>query len=118
MGGISAVVREINLLNNKDNLSIKYMLDSWRAVIKISINGLFNNDRLMIRRPEKIIIIFGIFLLGLIWAGLVYKSDTERQHKIDTAITQTENYALIFEEHTAQTRINQVKNALEADTDD
>ena len=55
---------------------------------------------------NKVIIVFGIFLICLIWAGLVYKAQTERQHKIEAAFVTTENFALVFEEHTARTLQN------------
>lgn len=49
------------------------------------------------------ILLFGIVLLCVIWIGLYFKINSERQADIDSAIKDTANFARAFEEHTLRT---------------
>ncbi|SMC99386.1 ATP-binding protein [Sporomusa malonica] len=58
---------------------------------------------LTIRNTISIIVLFGIFLLSVIWIGLHYKVQSERQLTISDAFKDTANFARAFEEHTLRT---------------
>lgn len=59
---------------------------------------------------EKVILVFGIFLICVIWILFFHKIETEREIEINSAIKGTANLARAFEEHTLRT----IKNADQA----
>jgi len=48
-------------------------------------------------------ILFGFFLLCVIWIGLFVKIESEKQQEMRNAIKETKNFARTFEEHTLRT---------------
>lgn len=66
--------------------------------------GLFAvKDLLDNRNPGIVIISFGILLLCIIWIGLFFKIQAERQLEIDRAYKDTARFARAFEEHIIRT---------------
>ena len=63
-----------------------------------------------VQNANRIIIIFGIFVLCFIWGSLYHKIDSERQIEINSAIKISAKLARAFEEHTLST----IKNADQA----
>ena len=63
----------------------------------------------MLRNLNKLILVFGLSLLCLIWSGVYYQIDNERQAELRSAIRDTANMARAFEEHTLRT-INSAAN--------
>jgi diguanylate cyclase (GGDEF)-like protein len=61
------------------------------------------NNLPALRNIGRIIIFFGIFLLCLIWIGLYYKIQSERQLELGNIIKLTANMSRAFEEHTLRT---------------
>ena len=57
----------------------------------------------MLRNLNKLILVFGLSLLCLIWSGVYYQIDNERQAELRSAIRDTANMARAFEEHTLRT---------------
>ena len=57
----------------------------------------------LLRNLNKLIVVFGVSLLCLIWAGVYYQLDNERQAELRSAIRDTANMARAFEEHTLRT---------------
>jgi signal transduction histidine kinase len=55
------------------------------------------------RNIGLMIILFGFFLLGVIWGGLFMKINEEKQQEMANAIKETKNFARTFEEHTLRT---------------
>jgi len=55
------------------------------------------------RNVHTVIVVFGLLLLCSIWTGLFYKIHSERQVDIDSAIRETSNYALAFDENMVRT---------------
>lgn len=55
------------------------------------------------RNIRIIIILFGVFLLAVIWLSLYWKIQSERQLAISGALKDTANFARAFEEHTLRT---------------
>ena len=49
---------------------------------------------------NKVIIVFGIFMLCFLWGGLYHKIDSERQIEINSAVKISAKLARVFEEHT------------------
>ena len=62
-----------------------------------------DNKTMSIRNISTLTVLFGIVLLCLVWIGLYYKIQSERQLEIDGAIKETSNYARTFEENTVHT---------------
>ena len=57
----------------------------------------------LIRNISLAIILFGLFLLVIIWMGLFYKVENEKKQEMAAAIKETGNFARAFEEHTLRT---------------
>ena len=57
----------------------------------------------LLRNLNKLILVFGLSLLCLIWSGVYYQIDNERQAELRSAIRDTANMARAFEEHTLRT---------------
>ena len=57
----------------------------------------------LLRNLNKLTVVFGVSLLCLIWAGVYYQLDNERQAELRSAIRDTANMARAFEEHTLRT---------------
>jgi diguanylate cyclase (GGDEF)-like protein len=57
----------------------------------------------LLRNLNKLIVVFGVSLLCLIWTGVYYQIDNERQAELRSAIRDTANMARAFEEHTLRT---------------
>ena len=53
-----------------------------------------------------VIAIFGLLLLAILWSGVLYKVESERQAEIRVAIDDTGNFARAFNEHMARTILN------------
>lgn len=70
---------------------------------KVRIMEIFTDDSLNLRNIRAVIILFGIVLLCIIWIGLYFKINSERQADINNAIKDTANFARAFEEHTLRT---------------
>ena len=64
---------------------------------------LFASDSPNYRTIGTVIAVFGIFLLCLIWTGLYYMLQSERQQAVKEASKETANLARAFEEHTFRT---------------
>lgn len=65
---------------------------------------------LSLKDLKKVILVFGLFLLCVIWMLLFHKIESERKIEINSAIKGTANLARAFEEHTLRT----IKNADQA----
>jgi len=63
-------------------------------------------------RAGAVITLFGLFLLCLIWIGLYYKIQSERQLEIENAFKDTANFARAFEEQTLRIIISADEAAL------
>lgn len=61
---------------------------------------------IVFRNVQTVIIAFGLLLLGLIWTVLFYNINSERQVEIDSAMRETSNYALAFNEHMERTIVS------------
>ena len=55
------------------------------------------------RNIGLMIILFGFFLLCVIWGGLFMKINAEKQLEMENAVKETKNFARTFEEHTLRT---------------
>ena len=55
------------------------------------------------RNIGLMIILFGLFLLCVIWGGLFMKINAEKQQEMANALKETKNFARTFEEHTLRT---------------
>ena len=56
-----------------------------------------------VRNIGRMIVIFGLFLICLIWIGLFTKIEAEKELEKSSAIKETKNFARTFEEHTLRT---------------
>ncbi|MBP2626508.1 MAG: sensor signal transduction histidine kinase [Firmicutes bacterium] len=72
----------------------------WCLLKKLTQSMVFSEGILATR---NVIILFGVFLLCVLWIGLFYKVQSERQLEIDAAFKETGRLARSFEEHTLRT---------------
>lgn len=56
-----------------------------------------------LRTTYWLLVIFGLFLIVVLWVSIYYKVLSERQQAVDGAIKETANFARAFEEHSKRT---------------
>lgn len=64
---------------------------------------MLKNSTLSLQNSKRLILLFGVVLLCIIWAGLFLKIESERKTEIEGAFKQTASFARAFEEHTLRT---------------
>ena len=56
-----------------------------------------------VRNIGRMIVLFGLFLICVVWFGLFTKVESEKELEKNSAIKETKNFARTFEEHTLRT---------------
>jgi len=75
----------------------------WYLLKKLTSTRIYLEGVLATRNVRAMIILFGIFSLCVLWIGLYYKVQSERQMVINGAFKDAGNFARSFEEHTLRT---------------
>jgi len=78
-------------------------LRGLRYLLRKLYRSIFYKESLVIPNISAVIILFGLFLLCVLWASLYYKMQSERQMQINDIFKEGSSFARSFEEHTVRT---------------